>query len=271
MPRIISLWASLNPGAPDAAPLSRGFDGKNDPAGSNHLKRLIVAIAGAPGAGKSTLAASLCGDLNSQLGKTGQSGHSGTTAGDSEGNTASPVVILPMDGFHLDNAIIQPLGLLPRKGSPATFDVSGFAELLRRITELPCKPCEPTDSASGEASNPDVKDTAVDGIAIPVFDRELDLARAGASMIEQTHSIVLVEGNYLLLQCEPWSQLRVFFDLTVFLQVPAEVLEQRLVKRWLDHGHTDVQARARAERNDLPNAGLVVENSAEADLVISNY
>lgn len=187
-----------------------------------------------------------------------------------ENSRVNPAVILPMDGFHFDNAVIEPLGLLPRKGSPATFDVSGFAQLLQRIRTLPCKPCEPIDSGAGGESV-SIEDSGVEGIAIPVFDRELDLARAGANVIEQTHGIVLVEGNYLLLQRTPWSQLKEFFDLTVFLQVPSEVLEQRLVQRWLDHGHSDTQARARAEGNDLPNARVVVEESAEADLLVTSY
>ncbi len=70
--------------------------------------RLLVGISGAPGAGKSTLAARLA-----------------------DAFPGSPVV--PMDGFHLANAELRRLGYADRKGAPFTFDHAGYAALLRRI------------------------------------------------------------------------------------------------------------------------------------------
>jgi pantothenate kinase len=77
------------------------------------LDRCIVAIAGPPGAGKSTLS----GDLVRQL-------------------PPGSAMALQMDGFHYDNAVLDDLGLRGRKGSPETFDFAGFAALLRRIRQL---------------------------------------------------------------------------------------------------------------------------------------
>ena len=210
-------------------------------------ERLIVAIAGAPGAGKSTLAQWLCREFNTQL--TGETS-----------TVADVAVILPMDGYHFDNKIIEAAGLLSRKGSPETFDVSGFADVLRRIRQQPYIPAATVD-----------KSDSMSGIAVPVFDRRLDLARAGAEMLKPQHGIVLVEGNYLLLHESPWSQLKPVFDLSVFLQVPMDVLEQRLIRRWLEHDHTEQQARERAGSNDLPNARRVLENSVKADLELSSW
>lgn len=210
-------------------------------------QRLIVAIAGAPASGKSTLAQWLCRELNLRLSP----------------NPSVPVdiaVVIPMDGYHFDNAIIDAVGLLQRKGSPETFDVSGFSNTLQRIRQLPYKSATektPSDLASG--------------IAVPVFDRKLDLARAGAEMIKLQHGIVLVEGNYLLLNEMPWSQLKPLFDLSIFLQVPMNVLEQRLIARWLAHDHSEEEARDRAAGNDLPNARRVLENSEQADLQLTNW
>lgn len=188
------------------------------------LPRLIVAVAGAPGSGKSTLADTLCRELEARGG--------------------APVIV-PMDGFHLDNAIIGPRGLLPRKGSPGTFDVAGYHALLRRI-----------------------RDHGDETVAVPVFDRALDLARAGARLVEPDHRIIITEGNYLLLDEAPWSDLADLFDLTVMVFADADLLRRRLIERWLGHGHDAEAAEHRALRNDIPNAELVLARSRMADVTL---
>lgn len=189
--------------------------------------RLLVAIAGPPGAGKSTMAEYLHQQINQ--------------------SAEGPAVIVPMDGFHLDNVILDARGLRQRKGSPATFDCEGFETLLKRLKN----------------SNNDV--------VIPIFDRGLDLARAGAAVVHSEHRILLVEGNYLLLDQDPWSRLAPLFDMSVFLDVPFAELERRLIQRWLDHGHDEVSARERALSNDIPNAQLVVSSSRRADFCCPNF
>jgi pantothenate kinase len=73
--------------------------------------RHVLGIAGAPGSGKSSLAACVAAQL-----------------GDA-------TVVVPMDGFHLTNAELERLGLRQRKGAPDTFDVAGYTALLRRLHE----------------------------------------------------------------------------------------------------------------------------------------
>lgn len=75
-------------------------------------RRLLVAIAGVPASGKSTLAIQVR-DAVRALGQAAQ--------------------VVPMDGFHLDNVLLRARGLLHRKGAPETFDVMGFARLVAAL------------------------------------------------------------------------------------------------------------------------------------------
>jgi pantothenate kinase len=79
-------------------------------------RRRLVALAGAPASGKSTLAEALASELRSQ-------------------RCATQVV--PLDGFHLHNQILIDRGLLPHKGAPDTFDAQGFAHLIGRLHDDP--------------------------------------------------------------------------------------------------------------------------------------
>jgi pantothenate kinase len=185
-------------------------------------ERFVVAIAGPPGSGKSTLAERLHEVLQD----------------------ASAVV--PMDGFHFDDIVLNSRGLRSRKGAPETFDYAGFAALLKRIR-------------SGE---PD--------IAIPVFDRSMELSRAGAAVIGPGAKFILVEGNYLLLNEAPWSALGELFDFSIFVDVPRIELERRLMERWRAHGKSDDDARAWIASNDLPNIERVLARRRQADLVVTH-
>jgi pantothenate kinase len=188
---------------------------------SRHDKRMLVAIAGAPASGKSTLALELAATLTSG----GQS-----------------AIVVPMDGFHYDDAVLERRGLRGRKGAPETFDFAGFECLLKRLV-----------SEEGD-------------VAIPVFDRSMELARAAADIVAGDHRIVLVEGNYLLLDEAPWSGLRPLFDFTIFLEVPRGELERRLLQRWRDHGRADGPAWVAS--NDMPNVDRVIGKRLEPDLLV---
>lgn len=190
----------------------------------NETDRLMVAITGAPASGKSTLAETLC----LQLG------------GDDGG-----VAIMPMDGFHFDDAILKERDLLPRKGAPNTFDVGGLKRTLIALRD-----CQSED------------------VYVPVFDRKLEISRGSARMIAPRHKIILIEGNYLLLDQAPWHQLHDLFDLSIFLDVPEDTLRARLINRWRGYGFDDATATRKAETNDLPNAQTVIHGSRGADIRI---
>jgi pantothenate kinase len=183
--------------------------------------RSLVAIAGPPGAGKSTLAEA----IRLRLDRAGRR-----------------AAVVPMDGFHLDNAVLYARGQLVRKGAPETFDAAGFRHLVSRI-------------AAGEG-----------GVAYPIFDRHRDVARAGAGVLPQDAQFVLFEGNYLLLRDPPWSDLAQYWTVTIWLGAPSATLEARLLDRWLAEGLTEAEARSRVELNDIPNVRFVEERSRQGDL-----
>ena len=173
--------------------------------------RRLIAIAGPPGSGKSTLAEAVVAELNAM-------GH----------DTA----LMPMDGFHLDDRLLEKRGLLTRKGAPETFDFGGFASALQRVRTEP-------------------------SIILPVFDRAREIAIAGAAEIRPETRIVVVEGNYLCLDETPWRSLATLWDSAYFLDVPMEELERRLIDRWLAYGFDAAAARAKAHGNDMVNAARV--------------
>jgi pantothenate kinase len=105
-------------------------------------------------------------------------------------------------------------------------------------------------------------------IAIPVFDRNLELSRAAADIVDGTSRIILIEGNYLLLKDAPWDRLKPLFDYTIFIDVAEQELERRLLARIQGHGFDLAHAMNWFATNDLLNIRAVKANSAEADLVV---
>ncbi|WP_229404654.1 nucleoside/nucleotide kinase family protein [Micromonospora sp. NBRC 110038] len=99
--------------------------------------RQLLGIAGAPGAGKSTLAERVVAEL---------------------GGVAR---LVPMDGFHLAQAELRRLGRDARKGAVDTFDVVGYVSLLRRLHRL-----EPTSVWAPEFRR-DLEEPVAGAIEVP--------------------------------------------------------------------------------------------------------
>ena len=107
-------------------------------------------------------------------------------------------------------------------------------------------------------------------VAVPVFDRKIEIARAGARLIGAEVPVIVVEGNYLLLKQPPWDRLMPQFDVTVMVDVPEHVLRSRLRGRWDRLGLTESQISEKLEENDLPNGRVVRAESVAADYLIAN-
>jgi pantothenate kinase len=188
-------------------------------------ERRIVAMAGAPASGKSTIAERIERSLNESV----------------PGSCA----LLPMDGFHYDDEVLTPRGWQSRKGAPHTFDVGGYAAALHRLQA-----------------------NAEDSVAVPRFDRSIEIARAGAILIDRGVRLIVTEGNWLLLDDAPWPSLRPLFDKTALVVARMDTLEARNRQRWVDLDKDEAFIKTKLEGNDLPNARLVYERSGEPDWVI---
>ena len=155
-------------------------------------------------------------------------------------------VYLPMDGFHLANATLDRLGIHDRKGAIETFDGWGFVALLGRVL--------------AERDHP---------VYAPSFERTVDEGIAGEVAIPAGVEIVIVEGNYLLVDQQPWSRLRGLFSETWFCETPDAERLRRLVDRHERHGRSTEAARDWAERVDGANALVIAASAVHADLVVS--
>lgn len=163
-------------------------------------------------------------------------------------STTDNCAVLAMDGFHFDDIYLNKMKWRPRKGAPHTFDVDGLAHMLKRL-----------------------RDNNEHQVAVPVFDRKIEIARAGAQMIKQQTKIILVEGNYLLLKDQPWQSLHRLFDISIMLTCPINVILQRLRNRWIDFDYTDAQITEKMNGNDIPNVETVISKSVKADFEITTH
>lgn len=188
-----------------------------------HPLRRLIAVAGPPGSGKSTF----CDTLAATLERRG-----------------ARVAVVPMDGFHLDNRLLDADGSRSAKGSPHTFDAGGVLRLVKAMQT-------PGD------------------IVYPLFDRSRDIALAGAGRFRSDCNTVLIEGNYLLFDAPVWRELSQHWTVSIALTPPHALLRERLVQRWLDHGMSYNDATSRAEKNDMKNADLVLDHMLPADLILS--
>ncbi|MEU9336953.1 nucleoside/nucleotide kinase family protein [Streptomyces sp. NPDC048290] len=184
--------------------------------------RTVIGLVGPPGAGKSTLTEALVGALGPDT-----------------------AVLVPMDGFHLSNAVLESLGRRDRKGAPDTFDAAGYAALLRRL----------------RAPGPDV-------VYAPSFRRDLEEPIAAGVAVPPTVPLVFTEGNYLLLDTPPWHQVRPLLDAAWYLQLDDGVRLARLIRRHIAFGKSPSAARAWAEGSDQRNAAAVTATAHRADLVV---
>jgi pantothenate kinase len=154
-------------------------------------------------------------------------------------------VVVPMDGFHLADVELARRGILDRKGAPCSFDGWGYAALLGRLGARPHHV-----------------------VMAPAFERDLEQPIAGAIPVPPEAGLLVTEGNYLLLDEEPWPAARRHLDEVWHVITDDRVRLPRLVARHEASGKSPEEARAWVAGVDQANAALVEAAREQADLVI---
>ncbi|WP_350274006.1 nucleoside/nucleotide kinase family protein [Kribbella sp. HUAS MG21] len=187
-------------------------------------RRQLLGITGAPAAGKSTYAEQLAAKLLAD-------GHQ--------------VALVPMDGYHLAQSVLEELGIADVKGAPHTFDGHGFVAMLRRLKQAPDEQ-----------------------LWAPRFDRGIEDSIAASIGVAPEVTLVLTEGNYLLLDESPWSAVRELLDQCWYVEVPEELRHERLEARHRRFGRSPEEARERTYGSDERNAQLIAAGASAADAII---
>ena len=152
---------------------------------------------------------------------------------------------IPMDGFHLAQCELVRLGRAERKGAEDTFDSAGFLALLQRLK------AQPADEV----------------IYAPEFRREIEEPIANAIPDFPETSLLIVEGNYLLLARGFWARLRGLLDEVWYVDVPADLRRERLIARHVRYGRSPEAARDWVAHTDEPNARLIEASRSGADFI----
>ncbi|MBR4539440.1 MAG: nucleoside/nucleotide kinase family protein [Clostridia bacterium] len=192
-------------------------------------KRLLTMMAAPPGAGKSTLAGFLerLSHVRPELGS---------------------VQAIGMDGFHRRQEYLlshdtqrdgKRIPMVEIKGAPVTFDLERLTERVKKI-------------AAGE------------NCGWPVYDRMLHNPVENALQVNS--DIVLLEGNYLLLDENGWRDLSSRADYTIFLSADEDMLRTRLIERKIKTGVDEKAAVRFVDFSDMPNVRLCLEKSLPAML-----
>ncbi|CAN5191019.1 nucleoside triphosphate hydrolase [soil metagenome] len=188
--------------------------------------RYLLGLAGSPASGKSTFSAQLVNRINFVLNK-------------------EVAVVVPMDGYHFSNQVLDEMGLKPLKGIPATFDGQGFVDLIKRL-----------------------KSETNESVFAPLFDRSIEASIENGIEIAPRHEIIVSEGNYLLIDEKPWNELRNLFDEIWFIDSTMEKLMPRLLERHKNCGRNNEETKAKIDSTDLPNAILIDGTKSRAHRVI---
>ena len=191
--------------------------------------RILALLAAPPGAGKSTLVSFL-----EVLAKEILPGRTLQAVG--------------MDGFHRRQEYLlthtvevngEEIPMVRIKGAPVTFDLDGLRNKIEEVTK-------------GKACK------------WPRYDRLLHNPIEEAITIDA--DIVLLEGNYLLLDLDGWRELSGYADYTVSLSADEELLRERLIARRVASGVEREKAENFVDFSDMANVRLCLEKTKNADL-----
>ena len=191
-------------------------------AGLQPKRRKIAVVAGPPGSGKTAFATLLAATANAIAAE-------------------ETAVLVGLDGWHYPNAYLDShtierdgatLPMRRVKGSPETFDTDAAYACLERAS-------------------------VQERLVFPVYSRQAHDPLPGAGTIEPWHRLVVLEGNYWLLDEMPWLRFRPLFDLRLFLNASRETLVAGLRERHLRGGKSPEETERYIRTVDLPNVDRV--------------
>lgn len=192
-------------------------------------RRVLAMLAAPPGAGKTTLL--------SFLEKLSH-----------EYEEIADIQVIGMDGFHRRQEYLtshfaerdgKQVSMVEIKGAPVTFDLRRLTDGVKRLS-------------AGEICG------------WPVYDRLLHNPVEDALKAEG--KIILLEGNYLLLDEDGWRDLSACADYTISITADEALLRSRLIERRIKTGVEREPATRFVDFSDMPNVRLCLEKTMKADL-----
>ena len=183
--------------------------------------RILLGLVGKPGVGKSTLVERIKLDF-----------------------PGDEISIIPLDGYHLSNEILEAKGARARKGAPDTFDTQRFTELLRVVKSTP------------------------DEIHFPIFHREIEASIADEGIVPLAARVVVVEGNYLLSSEFGWDKVAELLDYSFYIEIDDEIRMERLILRHVRFGKSLAAAKDWAMGTDESNAQFIARARDRATGII---
>ncbi|OZJ05492.1 hypothetical protein BZG36_01889 [Bifiguratus adelaidae] len=224
-------------------------------------QRLVIAISGIPGSGKTTLTQRLAHDLNERL-STHPLSH-------------SRALMLPMDGFHYPKAYLDtfkdPHLAHARRGAHWTFDPLGkdflvLAQPVLGVTE----PFLGLLALLKQLRHPINDQTPT--IYAPSFDHAVGDPVPDDIAILPCHRLILLEGIYVHLNLEPWCDMVPLYDEMWFVDVDMDEARRRVIKRHIEAGlaTNETDAANRWETNDGLNAQFILDHHAEPTRTLSS-
>jgi pantothenate kinase len=163
-----------------------------------------------------------------------------TVAQDLPAHLTVPHCVVSMDGFHYPQDTLRAMGRRDRMGAPDTFDTQALAELLAGVRER----TEP--------------------MVFPEFDRTIEEPIPGSITVMPNHELIILEGNYLLVDDADWSPIGQLLDLSIYVDIPEDVRLSRLTKRHVDFGKSLRAATEWVTRVDQANARAIEATKGRA-------
>ncbi|KAL4890122.1 hypothetical protein BDV59DRAFT_204717 [Aspergillus ambiguus] len=234
-------------------------------AATHPKDRYLVAVAGIPGSGKTTTAEAVVNALN-------------------QPSSFSPrASLLSMDGFHLPRSTLDHLPnreeAYIRRGAPWTFDAVGFVKFMQRLRSWADRASVSDQSSLSSGSLMSSRSLSSAGgtdedstIYAPTFDHKLKDPVENGIQITDDISIVIVEGNYLLLDEPVWKEIAQIVDYKVFIDADLQIARGRLARRHVAAGieETLENGYRRVDANDYLNGMTILEKRIEPDVILQS-